>query len=175
MQKNWYLVYTKPKSEKKVAALLTKRKINNFCPQNRKQVKHLRRNKLVNEPLFSSYVFVQLEAINLVFLKDIENILNVVYWKGNPAIINNEEIDIIKDFINDYDNIRMEKTIVNLKDSAKIVDRPAYTMDGNLIRLKNTSVRINLPSIGYTLVADLAGKEELISVQSPFIKEIILQ
>ena len=175
MQKNWYLVYTKPKSEKKVASLLTKRKIENFCPQNRKQIKHIRKTKMVNEPLFSSYVFVHLEEKNLVCLKEIENILNLVYWKGSPAIINDNEIEIIRDFINDHENIRMEKTVVNLKDSAKIIDRPAYTIEGNLLKLKNTSVRINLPSLGFTLIAEMEEHDDIISSQSPFIKELLLQ
>ena len=30
MQKNWYVVYTRPQCEKKVAALLTKKKIENW-------------------------------------------------------------------------------------------------------------------------------------------------
>ena len=31
MKKNWYAVYTKAQCEKKVAALLTKKKIENYC------------------------------------------------------------------------------------------------------------------------------------------------
>ena len=175
MQKNWYLVYTKPKCEKKVAAILTKRKIENFCPLNRKQVKHIRRNKLVTEPLFSSYVFVRLHEADIPGMKDIENVLTIVHWKGYPALIANDEIEIIRDFITDHQNIRVEKTAVNLNESAKVIDRPAYKLDGNLLKLKNTSIRINLPSLGYSLVAEMESKGELIGQQSSFIKETLLQ
>ena len=175
MQKNWYLVYTKPKCEKKVAALLTKRKIESFCPQNRTQVKQIRKSKLVDQPLFSSYVFVNLEEDNFLHLRKIENILNLVYWKGQPAIIKDEEISILKDFVNDHCDIRLEKTRVDEKDSAKIIDRPVYTIDGNLLTLKNTSIKVNLPSIGYTLIAEVDRDTEIIGKQLMFRKEFSLQ
>ena len=175
MQKNWYLVYTKPKCEKKVAALLTKRKIENFCPQNRKQIMQIRKSKMVDQPLFSSYVFVCVEVEKVSYIRDIENVLNLVYWKGQPAIIKDEEIAIIKDFIHDHQNIRLEKTRVNEKDSAKIVDRQGYTIDGNLLTIKNKSIKVNLPSIGYTLVAEVTREEKIIGKQLTFSKELSLQ
>lgn len=175
MQKNWYLVYTKPKCEKKVAALLTKRKIENFCPQNRTQVKQIRKSKMVDQPLFSSYVFVYVEEGKVSYIRNFENILNLVYWKGQPAIIKEDEIAIIKDFINDHNDIRIEKTFVDEKDSAKIIDRPGYTIDGNLLTLKNRSIKVNLPSIGYTLIAEVDRDEEVIGRQLTFNKELSLQ
>ena len=175
MQKNWYLVYTKPKCEKKVATNLTKRKIENFCPQNRTQVKHIRKSKLVDQPLFSSYVFVRVEKDKIINIRNIENVLNLVYWKGEPAIIKDEEISIIKDFINDHQDIRLEKTHVDEMDYARVVDRPGFTIDGNLLTLKNKSIKVNLPSIGYTLIAEVGRDQEIISKQSTFTKELSLQ
>ena len=175
MQKKWYLVYTKPKCEKKVSALLTKRKIENFCPQNQKQIKHLRKSKLVNEPLFNSYVFVRVEEEKLSVVKSIESVLNLVFWKGVPAIINEEEIQIIKSFVNDHQNIRIERSCVNVADFAKMVDPPSYTIDGNILMLKNTSVKVNLPSLGYILIAEIDRDEAIIGRQATFIKELSLQ
>jgi transcription antitermination factor NusG len=175
MQKNWYLVYTKPKCEKKVSASLTKRKIENFCPQNRTHVNQIRRNRLVDQPLFNSYVFIYIEEEKISLIKQTENILNLVYWKGPPAIIKEEEINIIKGFINDHHNIRLEKTKVNQMDLAKLVDRPGFTMDGNLLTIKNKSIKVNLPSIGYTLIAEIEREEEIIGRKRAFNQEFSLQ
>ena len=41
MQKNWYIIYTKPKCEKKVASLLSKKKIENFLPVHWKEITSL--------------------------------------------------------------------------------------------------------------------------------------
>ncbi len=174
MQKNWYLIYTKPKCEKKVASLLSKRKIENFCPQNRTQVKKIRKNIMVAKPLFSSYVFVRVEEEKVSSLRQVENALNLVYWKGQPAIIKDEEIAIIKSFINDHQDIRLEKTPVDKSDIARIIDRPGFTVDGNLLTLKNTFIKINLPSLGYTLIAELNRENEIIGRQLAFGNELLL-
>ena len=44
-------------------------------------------------------------------------VVNLVYWKGKPAVIKKEEIEMIKEFIADYQDIRVEKTTVNIKES----------------------------------------------------------
>lgn len=161
MQKNWYLVYTKPKCEKKVAAALTKRKIESFCPQNRKQVQHLRKSKLVYEPLFCSYIFVYTEEINISMISGAENVLNLVYWKGKPAIITDGEIELIRGFIKDFQQIKLEKIKVNPEEKARILNRPTYIMDGNILSLKNKSIRATLPSLGFNMVAELESADTM--------------
>jgi transcription antitermination factor NusG len=161
MQKNWYIVYTKPKSEKKVAALLTKRKIENFCPLNCKAIVQFRRNKLVYEPLFSSYVFVNIEENEINLLKQIENVVSLVFWKGRPAVIYHDEIEAIKDFTSDHQNIKLERTQVNLNGDSIIGDDRSYSIDGKILMIKNKSIRVNLPSLGFTLVAELEGESVL--------------
>ena len=58
MQKNWYAVYTKPQSEKKVAALFVRKKIDVFFPMVHVKTKTFRKDKFIFEPLFKSIVFV---------------------------------------------------------------------------------------------------------------------
>jgi|SRR6185437_1324629 len=155
MQKNWYVVYTKPRFEKKVTSLLTKRKIENFCAYNRRQVRHLGKNKLVLEPLFDSYVFVRIQEDEMTLLKQIEGIVSFVYWKGEPALIKDEEIEIIKEFSISHECIRLEKSKININGSAKSTDDFSnYTMNGKIIRILNKSFRVNLPSLGLTMIAE---------------------
>lgn len=158
MQKNWYIVYTRPKFEKKVACLLAKKKITSFCPIICKQIEQFKRIKSLYEPLFSSYVFVYAQESDINLLKQIDNVLGLVHWKGEPAIIQNEEIEIIKDFVSDHQNIRLERAPVNTNSTAKIVDGPSYSIDGKVLTIKNKSIKVNLPSLGFTMVAEI--KEE---------------
>jgi transcriptional antiterminator RfaH len=61
--KGWYLIYTKPRHEKKVHAQLTERQINSLLPtQKALRVWHDRK-KYVDEPLFPSYVFIYLNTM----------------------------------------------------------------------------------------------------------------
>ena len=111
MQKNWYIIYTKPKCAKKVATIFTKRKIENFFPVNCKKINTLKRRKIHEEPLFDSYVFAYIPESQITKIKMIDGVLNLVYWKGKPATICDNEIEIMKEFITDYQNIKVENAI----------------------------------------------------------------
>jgi transcription antitermination factor NusG len=155
MQKNWYAVYTKPNCEKKVAFLLTKKKIENFCPLNRMKVQSFRRSKVLKEPLFKSYVFVYMTEKEIALLKQTDGVISLLYWMGKPAIIREDEIEVIKEFINDHQNIELERAQVNMHEAARIVDGPLYSMEGNVFAVKNKTVKVNLPSLGYIMVAKM--------------------
>ncbi len=175
MQKNWYMVYTKPKWEKKVSATLTKRKIENFSPVNNKQITYFRKIKIQQEPLFESYVFVNLMENEISKIKTIDGVVNLIYWKGKPAMVQPEEIEIIKEFTADHQNIELQKTRVNLNDVAKVIDGARYSMDGNILTVKNTTAKVNLPSIGFTLCAKVETGIPLHRATSFGEKDLMLQ
>src|SRR5437868_481336 len=155
MQKNWYIVYTKPHCEKKVAALLAKRKIENICPLNSKKIKSFRRSKILQEPLFKSYVFVYISLDEITLIKQTDGVINILYWMGEPAVIKQDEIQAIKDFTNDHQNIELERTHVDMYEAAKVIDGPSYSMEGNVFAVKNKTFKVSLPSIGYIMVAKM--------------------
>ena len=96
MNKNWYAVYTKAQCEKKVAALLTKKKIENYCPVNRRILNtQNNRKKIVHEPLFTFFVFVYITPAEMSFVRQTSDVINFVYWLGKPAIIKSAEIEKI--------------------------------------------------------------------------------
>jgi transcriptional antiterminator RfaH len=56
----WYLIYTKPRHEKKVHSQLSEMKIDSFLPTKKTLRNWHDRKKYVDEPLFPSYVFIYL-------------------------------------------------------------------------------------------------------------------
>ncbi len=173
MQKNWYVIYTKPQCEKKVATLLTKRKIENFVPLVSTENQNSRRNKVVNKPLFKSYVFIRATEQEAGFLKQADGVISLLYWLGKPAVINEVEIDAIREFTADYRNIDLEKLSVNSNVIEKSIFRSSYEIEGNVIAVKNKTIKINLPSLGYAMIANLKeesvfGREKSISQNYTF-------
>ncbi len=152
MQKNWYVVYTKPECEKKVSLFFTKKKIENFCPINCIKIQSFRRNKIVQEPLFKSYVFVKMEKNEIYLLKQADGVISLLYWMDKPAVIREDEIAAIKEFTNDHRCIELERTQVNMKDIARVVDGPTYSIEGKVFAIKNKTVKVILPSLGYVMV-----------------------
>jgi transcription antitermination factor NusG len=64
---------------------------------------------VVHEPLFKGYVFVKLEDTKKWDVKKIPGILNFVYWLGKPAQIRDEEIDTIRRFLNEFNDVLVEQ------------------------------------------------------------------
>lgn len=59
----WYLIYTKPRHEKKVHRHLSERNISSFLPTTKKIKDWHDRKKIIDEPLFPSYVFIYLDSM----------------------------------------------------------------------------------------------------------------
>ena len=87
MKKNWYAIHTKLHCEKKVAALLAKKKIENYYPINRIVSSTSTRKKTVYEPLMSSFIFVHITDDEMFAIKKTNFVINFVYWMQKPAII----------------------------------------------------------------------------------------
>ena len=157
-------MYTKPRCEKKVAELLTKKKIENYCPLNRVKKQWADRKKMVFEPLFTSYVFVRFSLQEHVPLMQTPGIINLVYWLGSPAVIRDAEIDVIKRFLQEHTNVQLERTKVNVNDMVRVLSGPLMEHEGRVVSVKNKTVKISLPSLGYIMAAEVeTGNVEIIT------------
>ena len=151
--KSWYALYTKPGCEKKVANLLSRKNIENYCPLKR----HLNgRRKVMLEPLFDSYVFVQItDATDMLNIRMTDGVVNFVYWLGKPAVIQEEEIEIMKRFMNEYANVKLEKIPLDVNGRVKVISIPPADSKANMVFVKNNTVKIVLPSLGYMMLAEV--------------------
>ena len=164
--KKWFAVHTKPRFEKRVTEILTRKKIENYCPINKVLRQWSDRKKLVNEPLFPYFVFIKITESELLSLKQIDGVINFVYWLGRPAIVRDSEIEAIKQFLDEYSNIRLEKIQVNMNEPEQIDDDSFKKYGNGVIALKNKSVKVELPSLGYMMVAELETTDADVMVKT---------
>jgi transcription antitermination factor NusG len=156
MKKNWYAAYTRSRCEKKVAALFSKRKIENYCPLNRIMKQWSDRKKLVYEPLFTSYVFIHASEEELYAIKQVTtDVINFVYWLGKPAVIKDAEIEAIRSFLDEYSNVKLEENFVRVSDKVRVLNGPLMNMEGNIMAIENNKVKLSLPSLGYMMIAEV--------------------
>ena len=153
VKKNWYAVYTKPRWEKKVHSRLEEKGIEAYSPLNRVRKKWSDRIKWVEEPLFKSYVFVKITEEDKTRVRMVDGVVNFVYWLGKPAVIKNAEIEAIRNFLNEYDEVVAEP--IELAKNMKVTIRGGALMDkeGKVIQVFNNKVQVVIESIGYALVA----------------------
>lgn len=163
--KKWFAVYTKARCEKKVSALLTKKKIDNFLPLNKvaRTGQYDYRNG-VWEPLFSNVVFVYVNEMEMQAVRQVSDVVNFLYWLGRPAVIKDVELENVRQFMNDFEHVDLERIPVNANEMVRVVSTPGFESDGNVFTLKNNKVKLMLPSLGYTLTAETEkANVELIS------------
>ncbi len=171
-KKQWYALYTRPRWEKKVADLLEKKKVEVYCPLNKVEKQWADRKKLVLEPLFTSYVFVHVYEKEQLSILQTDGVVNFVYWLNKPAVIRSEEIDTIKKFLNEYEYVSVEKALVNLNDRVRIINGPLMMWEGNVVEIRTNTVKITLPSLGQTLIAEIRKEnlETITQLQEPQLK-----
>ena len=153
---NWYVLYTKPRWEKKVDERLKSRGFESYCPINKVERRWSDRRKIVHEPLFKSYVFVRVSAENLWGPAEIPGVLNYVYWLKKPAIVRSHEIDTIKRFLKDFESVRLEAIpTLRINDAIEVVNGPLMDQQGIVLDIRNSKAKVLVHSIGFALIADL--------------------
>ena len=153
--KKWFVVHTKPRFEKRVTEILTRKKVENYCPINKVLRQWSDRKKLVNEPLFPYFVFIKVTESELLSLKQIDGVINFVYWLGKPAVIRDSEIQAIRQFLDEHSSIWLEKIQVNANEPEQLNGDSFKKYSNSVIELKNKSVKVELPSLGFVMVAEL--------------------
>lgn len=155
MEERWYAVYTKPRWEKKVAETLTSLNIENYCPLNRVIRRWSDRKKMVYEPLFTSYVFVRVTEKKVGELKRVYGIISIVSWLDKPAIIKDHEIETIRKFLKEYMAVKLELSDFKIDDIVRIKNGPLMESECIIVAIKNKTVKVNLPSLGYVMYAEI--------------------
>jgi transcription antitermination factor NusG len=155
MSKNWYLICTKPQREKKVAALLNKKKIENYYPLNRIVKFERSKYKISYEPLFNAFVFVYVSAEQRNEILKIDDVINFVYWLENPVVLQEDEIEHMQQFISQFSNIKLDKIAINASSLKPKFELYKEVDNGAQIGLvKNHSYKLLLPALGYKMIAD---------------------
>lgn len=151
--KNWYAVYTKPRWEKKVSQYLEKKGVDYYCPLTRVRRKWSDRYKIIEEPLFKSYVFVFISEEEKTSVRLTDGVVNFVYWEGKPAVIRDVEIEVIRKFLNEYEEVQARPA--ELKPGERVRVKTGLMMDteGLVIKVQNKQAYVLLESLGYELTA----------------------
>ncbi len=165
MTRKWLAIYTRPRWEKKVNQLLTEKGLESYCPLNKVRRKWSDRVKVVEEPLFKSYVFVKVSDDDRTAVRMTPGAINFVYWQGRPAVIREKEITIIKRFLNEYKNVEVQAMEIKVNQRVRITNGTLMDQEGKVIDIRHKSVKVAIDSLGYILVAYI-DRSKLTSAQS---------
>jgi len=158
IEKTWYAVYTKPRWEKKVASMLLEAGIENYCPINKVTRQWSDRKKVVLEPVFKGYVFVKVEDQKKWTVKEIPGILNFVYWLGKPAVIREEEIDVIRKFLNEFNDVQVESKGLVVNSEVRIKQGVLMNYHGIIVEVIGSRAVVKIDNLDLQLSAHFDKK-----------------
>ena len=148
---NWYVIYTKPKWEKKVAEQLAEAGIDCYCPLITQIRQWSDRKKKVEVPLFNSYVFVQLDESERNSVFQSAGVVRYLFWLGKPAIVRHEEIEVIKKWINTSDAADIMVDRYKIGDAIQLESGPFSAQKAIVQEVTNTHYVLDLESLGCVL------------------------
>ena len=150
MEKKWFVVYTKPQQELKVAGQLSAMGISNYCPTITLVKQYSDRKKKVTKPLLSSYIMVELEEKERNRVFSCSGIVRYLFFLGKPAVVPASEINLMQDHLNGvYNDIKV--TTLSVGDSHTISQGPFSGVLGKVVQSDNTKVKLELASLGMSI------------------------
>lgn len=148
---HWYALYTKPRKEQKVAQQLEQLGFTIYLPLKTEIRQWSDRKKKVISPLFSSYVFIQIEESNRQNVFIIDGVLNYVFWLGKPAVIRDEEMELMR---REIEQPNSEVSVESIQPGDKILLQQGVFkgQEATVEFSSNQKTHLFLPSLGIKLV-----------------------
>lgn len=147
----WHVVKTKPGCEKKVAELLSRCQYANYSPFVDIEVERGEFKKIYSKALFPSWVFVKISNEQLEEFKEKKGVVGFMYWMDQPAIVPEEELTMIHQFVNAYQNVSVKKSEVIDYTPIRVMVGPQLMDEDDDILIQDNVAEARLPSLGYTL------------------------
>ena len=143
----WFVLYTKPNYELKVAEGISTLGIKAYCPTFT-QIKHYTdRKKKVQKPLLPSYVLVQLSEEDRPKVFAIPGVVRYLFWLGKPAVVREQEIELLrKNLKGIFDEAKISK--LSIGKEYTIPSGPLKGQTGRVLNVLKNKLRLELPSLG---------------------------
>ena len=148
---NWYALYTKPRAEKRVSERLQAEGIECYLPLHRSPCVWYDRVKIVDKPLFSSYIFVRCSEWELRTLLSDYGVLRIIYYCGKPAIIRQKEIKAIQLFLEQAENREL-----CVGEEVEILSGAFKRISGKIRKIKKKYLFLYIEQIEATVCVDVS-------------------
>jgi transcription antitermination factor NusG len=149
----WYPFYTKSRFEKKADESLKKAGFEVFLPLMKKERNWSDRKKIVEMPLFSSYIFVRIPKYRIYDVLQIYGIVRYIVFNGRPATVRDSEIELIRKVLSSKTDIEVVDGILEKGAEVTIKSGIFKGYSGKYLESKGKNkIVIEIESINKTLL-----------------------
>lgn len=155
--RHWYALYTRPRFEKKVDLQLKELNIETFLPLTTVTKYWSDRKKLIDEPLFPSYVFVCANLKEQYMAFHSYGVVKYVSFNGRPTRIPNDQIDAVRRMLESgYTPFVYEYFVKG--DEVEIVSGPLIGLKGLISEHRgNNHFSVFITGIRQTVAVNIEG------------------
>lgn len=164
---NWMVIYTRSRFEKKIDRTLNDNSITSFCPVIKSMKKWADRNKMIETPLFPSYVFVKVNSGEQLKVKQVPGVINFVSYCGKPVMLNDTEIERIKSIVNNYSEVELISIQnLNIGNKVKIKDGLLYNYQGVVTQIMGKNILMTIEQLNCVLTVKVNIEQICLNVAS---------
>ena len=146
--KSWYVLYTKPRHEKKLAERLRSEGWTVYCPLKKTTKQWSDRKKIVEEALFPSFIFIQCEESQRDQVFSHASAVRYLYWLRKPAVVREDEIQSIKQWMGEVNHEDITIESIPLGSRVRLSGGPLMGETGTVKELRGAQVTIVLEQLG---------------------------
>ena len=158
----WYAVYVKSRYEKKTSKLLEDRHIETYLPLIGRLKQWSDRKKMVEEPLFKSYLFVHTDLKNYFDILNTPGIVKFVTFEGKPVPVPDNQLVAVKEFIGEYDGEDDLEQLQDLREGqmVEIAFGQMKGLVGRLVEIRGRQrVMVNIEVVGQSLPINVSRSQ----------------
>lgn len=162
---NWYAVYVNVKHEKKVVKKLQEQHIEAYSPIIKKMQQWSDRKKMVEFPMLSGYVFVNIDLQQKEKVLHCPGVFAFIKFNGMEAKIRDVEISTLKSIeLSGYD-VMQEVNDFKVLDEVQITEGALKGLKGTILKLAQSNyIQIQLESLHQSIKVKLP--QHILKIQS---------
>lgn len=157
-EEKWFVLYTAPRAEKVVYKHLLEQQYQAYLPTSRTlSVWKNRQKKIVEKPLFTSYVFTKTLERELFKITKVPKVVAYLRNGSRPSTISEYEMDQIRTMTTTGSQLTIEPELI-LGEKVRIAEGPLFGYEG-ILQKKNGKSRfgIQLKGLNHTVFVELGA------------------
>ena len=155
--KKWFAIYVKSRSEKKVLKLLEDIGIESFLPLITRVKQWSDRKKKVEEPLFRSYLFVNIPLNDYYTVLNVNGVVKFITFEKKPVPVPENQIIAIKEYLNDTELHSINYEDFKEGELVRVKTGQMKDLVGRFVKINGKHrVIIDIEAVGQSLAVNVA-------------------
>ena len=155
--KKWFAIYVKSRSEKKVFKLLEDIDVESFLPLITRVKQWSDRKKKVEEPLFRSYLFVNIPLTDYYKVLQVPGVVKFITFEKKPVAVPDNQIIAIKEYINDSDLHEIDYENFKEGELVRIKSGQMKDLVGRFVKINGKHrIIIDIEAVGQSLPVNIS-------------------